>query len=286
MSYTYTPEQIMHTKYWNPTHDILGLSRISSVRESVLTINEAKLWNRRLLENGARPMGAFKSVNPLSDAQFTRLQEQFENKYAGPSNAGKPVLLEGGMDWVEMGLSPADMAWLESVKASAREICMIFQTPPELLGDATNKTYSNYQEARQAYYKENILPSLDQLLAKLNAYLTPFYGKNLFLKYDRDDIEAIQEDRTQVYSRLGNADWLTINEKRAECGYEAIDGGDVLLIPMGKVPVGPDAEPPADALAPEPEQDEQDQGEDGQDQGKPDQEDQGKAKKGKKAGKR
>ena len=245
----YAPNDILHLRYWNPDDDIMGMSPLRAVRESVMGSNEARIWNRRLIENGARPMGALTSQSSMTPEQRERLRDQFDGKYGGPTNAGRPVVLEAGMTWQEMGLSPADMSWLESQRLSAREICIAFNVPPELVGDSTVKTYSNYQEARKAFYTENILPSMDYLRDELNSWLVPMYGDaSLYLDYDHDDIDALQEDRTSVYGRLSNADWLTINEKRAECGYEAIDGGDVMLIPMGKVPIGPDAE----EMAPEP----------------------------------
>src|SRR5690606_10856704 len=154
--------------------------------------------------------------------------------------AGRPMLLEGGLSWQQISLNAKDMEWLEGQKISAREIAMVFGVPSELLGDSTNKTYSNYKEARQAFYMETVLPLMDWLRDEFNNWLTPLFGDNLYLDYDRDDIEAIQEDRTLVWKRSAEAvrfGLLTINEARKAMGYESHPDGDILLIPSSIKPL-------------------------------------------------
>jgi len=136
-----------------------------------------------------------------------------------------------------MSVSPKDMDWLEGMKLSAREIAIGFGVPPELIGDTANKTYSNYREARKAFYTETVLPLMDWFRDHLNAWLVRKFGDDLWLDYDRDEIEALQEDRQAVWERLIRADWLTINEKRRAVGYEEIPGGDVILAPISVVPL-------------------------------------------------
>jgi phage portal protein BeeE len=69
------------------------------------------------------------------------------------------------------------------------------------------------------------------LISELNAWLVPKFGQNLILGYDKDGIDAIQEDRNDVYKRLENAYYLTVNEKRRQLGYDDIEDGDKLYIP-------------------------------------------------------
>ena len=236
-------EDVLHLRLFNPLDDVLGLSPIQSAALSILTGNQAKRWNLSLLQNGARPMGALSSQGTLTDDQYERLKGEFDVKYVGQENAGKPVVLEGGVQWQEMSLSPADMSWLESQKLSAREIAICYGVPPEMIGDSSNKTYSNYREARRAFYQETALPLMDSIQGEFGNWLVPMYDPALSYRYDRDDIDALQEDRTELWTRLGAASWLTLNEKREACGYEAIEGGDVILVPATMLPV--DAQVPA-----------------------------------------
>jgi HK97 family phage portal protein len=136
------------------------------------------------------------------------------------------------------------MDWLEGRKMSRVEICNVFQVPPELIGIQDQKTYSNYQEARKAFYTETVLPLMDRLCDDLNNWLVPVFGDNLILDYDKDEIEALQEDREKVWTRVQNANWLTVNEKRSATGYEEIDGGDVVLVPATLVPIQGAIQPP------------------------------------------
>lgn len=227
---SFKPEEILHLKTFNPTDDFLGMSPGEPAGKSLDQSNMSKSWNVSLLQNSARPPGVLKTEQNLNDAQFNRLENKWYSKYAGYKNAGTPPILEGGLSWQSMGLSPADMEWLEGQKLSAREIAIALSVPPELIGDNSNKTYSNYKEARSAFYEETILPDMDWFKDELNNWLTPLYGENLYLDYDKDDIEALQEDRNDVWKRVMTSNWLTVNEKRVATGYDERDDGDVILV--------------------------------------------------------
>ena len=94
----------------------------------------------------------------LSDDQFERLKRELEENYQGARNAGRPLLLEGGLDWKAMSLSPKDMDFMEAKHAAAREIALAFGVPPQLLGIPGDNTYSNYQEANRVFFRATVLP--------------------------------------------------------------------------------------------------------------------------------
>lgn len=231
----FEPADVLHWKSFNPTDDWYGLSPVGVAARIVDQMNSANDWNTALLQNMARPGGFLTAPNHLSDPQYERLQAELRAKYMGSKNAGKPGLLEGGLDWKQVGLAPSDMDWLEGKKTNVREIAVILGVPSEMLGDSTNKTYSNFQEARRSFYTETVLPLMDVLRDLLNAWLVPMYGENgLRLDYDRDDIEALQEDRDAMHerARLNYAGGIiTLNEAREIIGKDALDDGDVILAP-------------------------------------------------------
>lgn len=238
---TFGPEEILHLKLFNPLDDWYGMSPIEAAARSIDQNNESRAWNVALLQNSARPPGALVAEQELQEEQFNRLKEQIKEQYSGAKNAGRPLLLEGGLDWKEMGLSPADMHWLEGLKLSAREIAIAFGVPPELIGDSENKTYSNWSESRKAFYEETVLPLMDWLRDELNNWLAPQFGDDrIYLDYDRDEIEALQEDRAEVWDRALKAvekGVLTPNEARVLLGYEEVPGADVLMIPGNMMPL-------------------------------------------------
>ena len=81
-----------------------------------------------------------------------------EAGFAGATNAGRPMLLEGGLKWQALSLSPADMDFVGLKAAAAREIALAFGVPPMLLGLPGDATYANYREANRALWRLTVLP--------------------------------------------------------------------------------------------------------------------------------
>ncbi|QGR02110.1 phage portal protein [Ehrlichia ruminantium] len=226
--------QILHIKNFHPLNDWYGLSPIEAASYSIDQHNQAGSWNQAMLQNGARPSGALivnaKNTNngSLTQEQYNRLKSQVDEFYSGPRNAGRPILLEGGLDWKEMSLSPRDMDFIESKHSSARDIALAFGVPPQLLGIPGDNTYSNLIEARLSLWEQTILPHLDNIISHFNNWLTPKFGNNIFLSYDKDSISVLTEKRKQLWQYVENANFMTINEKRAAFGLPPLDNGNIL----------------------------------------------------------
>ncbi|WP_339171470.1 phage portal protein [Anoxybacillus sp. FSL W8-1294] len=247
-------DQITHFKFFSALDDFYGLSPIQVAARRIDSDNFANNWNASLLQNGARPSGALVTDSTLGDEQYKRLKQQIREHYMSPKNAGKPMLLEGGLDWKEMSLSPKDMDFIELKKMSRLEICAAFGVPPEIVGDMEHATYSNYQEARKAFYQDTVIPILYKIRDRLNSTLVKKFGDNLVLDVNLDAIDALQEDRAEMWDRVLNAvdkGLLSINEGRYELGFENIEGGDVRYVPMNVLLEGPDAPDYASLLAPD-----------------------------------
>ena len=232
---------ILHVKSFHPQDDYYGLSPLEAAAMGVDIHNAAANWNKALLDNAARPSGALvfepKAGEPghLSSDQFDRLKTQMEDHYQGAGNAGRPFLLEGGLKWQQIAFSPADMEFIQSKHVAAREIALAFGVPPMLLGIPGDNTYANYQEANRALWRLTLLPLIDRVVAALNGWLAPRFGPDLRLEADKDAIPALAAEREAVWTRIGQAPFLTPNEKRAELGFAPVDGGDELVAP---VPLG------------------------------------------------
>jgi HK97 family phage portal protein len=225
--------KILHLRNFNPLDDYYGLSPIEAASYSIDQHNQAAIWNQSLLQNGARPSGAI-VVKPdnegfsgnLSEIQYNRLKEQIDTSFRGPANSGRPMLLEGGLEWKEMSLTPKDMDFIEAKNSAARDIALAFGVPPQLLGIPGDNTYSNMQEARIGLWEETILPMMDHMLDALNKWLVPLYGNDYQLTYDRDSISILASRRESIWQRIENSTFMTINEKRNAVGLSPIDGGD------------------------------------------------------------
>jgi len=229
---------VRHLKLFNPLNDWYGMSPIEAGAYAIDQSNESMNWLQALLQNSARPSGALtvKDGGILSDENFNRLKAQIEEQYSGSNNAGRPMLLEGGLDWKQMGLSPDDMAIIDSKYASSRDVALAFGVPPQLLGIPGDNTYANYAEARLAFWEDTALPLLDMIVHDWNAWLGNLYG--VTIKPDVDAIPAIAEKRLSMWQMADQSKDLTINERRALKGYGPIDGGDTLFVSIGEIPLG------------------------------------------------
>ena len=215
---------VLHLKNFNPSDDWLGLSQVESASYSIDIHNQASAWNKALLENGARPTGAMivKSHNNspgyLSDDQFKRLVDQLEGKFMGSNNAGRPFVLEGGLEWKEMGYSPKDMDFVETKNTASREIALAFGIPPQLLGIQGDSTYNNMQEARLAFWEETVLPLIDCTIDSLNNWFIHLFGNEVRLSYNANNISALSLKQDRIWQRINSASFMTDEEKRSALG--------------------------------------------------------------------
>ncbi len=218
---------ILHMALFNPSNDYYGMSPIEAAAVAIDVHNAASGWNKALLDNSARPSGAlvYTSGAHMTEAQFGRLKSELETNYQGAINAGRPMLLEGGLDWKSMSMSPKDMDFIEAKNAAAREIALSLGVPPMLLGIPGDNTYSNYQEANRVFWRQTILPIVKRTLAAVNAWLAPAFGP-VELKPALDQIDALSSERAGLWEMLQRAEFLTTEEKRAAAGFPGIAVGE------------------------------------------------------------
>jgi len=238
---------IMHVREFNPLDDWYGMSPVSAAAFAIDVHNAAGGYNKALLDNSASPSGALvykgaaDSDGALTDEQFQRLKGQLEENHSGPKNAGKPLLLEGGLEWQAMGMSPREMEFVLGKREAAREIALAFGVPPMLLGIPGDNTYSNYSEANRAFHRQSVLPLLDRICDALSNWLQPTYP-GLRIGYDVDQVDALSVEREAAWKRVQDASFLSLDEKRDAVGYEpyapATDKpGSVILVPGAMVPL-------------------------------------------------
>lgn len=223
---------ILHLTFFHPLDDHYGLAPIEAAAVAVDTHNAAARWNKALLDNAARPCGALvysgAEGSLLSESQFDRLKRELADTYQGAANAGRPLLLEGGLDWKPMALTPKDMDFLEAKHAAAREIALAFGVPPMLLGIPGDNTFANFQEANRAFFRQSVLPLATRIGTSVAQWLSPQFGEGVRVMIDIDRLDALAADRRALWERVANAAFLTLNEKREATGYAPVEGGDRL----------------------------------------------------------
>ncbi|ARE38461.1 Phage portal protein [Rhodovulum sp. P5] len=214
---------ICHIKTFHPQNDHYGLSPMQAAATALDVHNSASRWSKALLDNAARPSGAIvyhgtDGHSTLSDEQYTRLQDEMLSYHQGAANAGRPMLLEGGLDWKPMGFSPSDMEFQKTKEAAAREIATAFGVPPMLLGIPGDATYANYQEANRAFYRLTIVPLVSKVATAISDFLGRFSGDGVSLRPDLDQVPALAAERDTHWRRIAEADFLTEDEKRRLLG--------------------------------------------------------------------
>ncbi|QPM89930.1 phage portal protein [Pseudooceanicola algae] len=214
---------ICHLKSFHPQDDHYGLSPMQAAATALDVHNSATRWSKALLDNAARPSGAIVyngmgGDGAMTTDQYDRLVSEMEMHHQGARNAGRPMLLEGGLDWKPMGFSPSDMEFQKTKEAAAREIALAFGVPPMLLGIQGDAIYANYQEAHRAFYRLTVLPLATRVSAAVCEWLERYIGEDLTLSPDLDQVPALAPERDAQWKRVSEADFLSPAEKRAMLG--------------------------------------------------------------------
>ncbi len=262
---------VFEMKMYNPLDDWKLMSPLRSAALQVDQYNYAAEWNMANLQAGGRPQGGFKYTPSGQEMPFLdrntrkKLERDIDQRLMGPKNARRPLVMDGGISWEDFGMSAVEMDWLEGQRDAARTICLVYNTPPLLLGLPGDNTYANYAEARMSFYEETVIPLLQELLDGLNGWLVPRFGDDLRLVVDLESISALGPQRAEKFAQVNEAVFLTINEKRKALNMEPYDdpAADEIWLPSTLTPMsiasdpnggmlGPDGKPLSESNPPDP----------------------------------
>jgi HK97 family phage portal protein len=238
---------ILHLKRFHPIDDFYGMSPLDPAAFSIDTHNASGAFNKALLDNSATPAGAFvysgnpTNGNAMADDQYARLKEMLDDQMTGTRNAGRPMILEGGLDWKTMSIDPDKMQFVEAKNMAAREIALALGVPPMLLGIPGDNTYANYAEANRAFYRQTVVPLAKWLARALTHWFADHLERDMRLEIDLDTIEGLRSERMELWSQVDKTTFLTINEKRELLGWQPVEGGDDVYVGSGMLPIGIDA---------------------------------------------
>jgi HK97 family phage portal protein len=214
-------ENVIHIRNMHPLDDHYGMGCLGAASGAVAIHNASAKWNKALLDNAARPSGALVyeggDGGGLSQEQFDRLRSELDSSFSGATNAGRPMLLEGGLKWQALSMTPADMDFAGMKASAAREIALAFGVPPMLLGLPGDATYANYREANKALWRQAILPISGKILDAIAEGLARWHP-GVSIQIDLDQISALSEDRERLWAQVSAADFLSKDEKRAMLG--------------------------------------------------------------------
>ena len=226
----YVPEDIVWIHYFNPLDEYSGLSPIAPLRLSVDMGLDALRASRSNLTNDSVPGLFIETGDTPTDDEVKEFYERWESRFRGVDNVRRPVLLSGGMKATNLGFSPKDMEYVQTLRWSLEDVSRVYGVPKAMLGDIDRITFSNFETARRVFWQDTIVPQLTFLQEALEQMLLPNFGDpGLTLQFDTSVVEALQEaendkaSRRQTYVSTGV---MTINEVRREMDLPPVEWGD------------------------------------------------------------
>lgn len=231
-TFIYKSEQIFHIV--GLSYDgIIGLSPIDQAREAVGLALATEEYGARFFGNGARPGGVLEHPGIVKDPE--KLRESWNQVYQGARNSHKVAVLEEGMHYHEIGLSPEASQFLETRKYQLNEICRIFRVPPHMVGDLDRSTFSNIEHQSIDFVVHTIRPWLKRWEQAIYKCLLNEQERTIYYAHFNVDglLRGDFSTRMQGYATARQNGWMSINEIRKLENMNPIPadkGGDDYLV--------------------------------------------------------
>lgn len=240
-SFSLTEAEVLHIR--GPLATRLG--GCSTLRACGNVFSGARAADRaaaNMFRNGALPSGVLSTDKPLTADQRKLAEALLADKFAGAVNAGRPMLLDNGVKWEQLTISPEDAQMLDSRKFSGEEICRIFGVPPAMVGYGDKS--SNWGTGKEV----DVLGFQKFTLRRRMKRIEKALEKQLLTRSERDQgyrigfnfedlLRADSAARAAFYNTLIRLGVMTRNEARALEGLPPIEGGDVVTVQMQDVPL-------------------------------------------------
>lgn len=232
---------VLQFKYsFDPANPLRGLGPIGVAATAMRADMKAEAWGEAFFDNAAEPGGVLSTDGVLTPKQREDMRMAWESKHGGVSKRGRVAVLEGGLEYQQIGISQRDMDYLEQRKWNDQVIAKAFGVPGFMLGNAQDISYASTRQAKRALWELAVLPIVDMMEDVLEARMTSTRDASIWLEFDVTKVEALKED---LAANLDSAQKLAmlgfpvnqINE-RLDLGMQRQDWGDEGTLPMGVAP--------------------------------------------------
>lgn len=245
------PEDVIHFRYGldgeDPRH---GRSPLSSVLKEVFTDEEAAEFTAALLKNSGVPGVVISPDSDESpDSEDVKAVKQYvSDEFTGPGR-GEPLVMSGKTKVQQFGFSPEQLNLRDLRKIPEERVTAVIGLPAIVAGlgaGLDRSTFSNYSEAREAAYEDNIIPSQNMLSEDIRFQLLPFFEEDPWafrFGFDRSKVRVLQEDETKKVERINIAiagGWATVADGKRVLNLETLPADDIYLRPLNliEVPLG------------------------------------------------
>lgn len=212
----------------------LGRSRLARAAETVAVGLSMERYALGLYQNGVRPSGVLEVPGTLSDQARKHVRESMEAVHAAPSNAGRFMLLDSGVVWKPMSISPDDAEFLASRRFQVEEIARLFDVPPPMIGHLEHATLSNVEALARVFLNLTLAPWVRKIeqAVKMAVLVEP----QVILQLDSEGFVAGDVlSRWQAWQIAVGSQILTPDEVRQNEGYNPRPGGDEVVRQPGQV---------------------------------------------------
>ena len=242
--------QVVHFFNTNPILDFRGLSIAVSLINDIEILYQGRSWNRNLLENEGRPCGVF-YYPPASHGavrstmggggqqmSHTKLEEEIKHTFSGHDNAGKALILRGGLQWQQVAFKMRDIDFQSGLKFSRESLANRLGIPLQMFGSENKSTYNNMREARTSFYLDTCVPLANQFLMFLSkSVISEFFPEigDRYLCVNTMKIQQSSDKYLETMVKVDGIQFLTPNEKREIIGKKPLklENCDTLLIKGG-----------------------------------------------------
>lgn len=227
--HAYFQDEILHLRHAS-NDGFMGRSPIAVCREAVGLGLAQQRHGSSVMNNGLMAGGIVTTSEWFDQAKGLKAMEALK-RYQGAKNAGKTPILEGGMEYKQLGMSNQDAEWLSSRKFTIEDIARIFNISPLFLQDYSHSSYANFSEASRAFLVQTLRPHLvnfeQQLKDALMIDLTEKNPKRYVIEFDTSDLlRTNQQERFDSYQTAIKSGILSPNEVRKREGLLPYVGGD------------------------------------------------------------
>jgi HK97 family phage portal protein len=222
--YNVPPADMLHFKGLS-LDGITGVSPITYNSAMLLGARESQTYQTNVLLNGASPKGVLQTEGVLDDDAYERIKASWEASHQGTNNAGSVAILEAGLEFKGMSMSPADIKLMEQMKYTRSEIAGLYGVPPHRIGDLDKSTYTNIEALSRMFHRDTLKPWLNRFEKRLNHTLLDTATQEF--KFDSTEYLAGDlETEVAAYTAMLDRGVVSPNEFRRRMGMNPRDGGD------------------------------------------------------------
>ena len=220
---------------------LVGYSPIAMAKNAIGMAIACEEYGAKFFANGAAPGGVLEHPGTIKDPQ--RVRESWQSTFGGSGNANKIAVLEEGMKYTPIGISPEQAQFLETRKFQINEIARIFRVPPHIVGDLEKSSFSNIEQQSLEFVKYTLEPWLVRWEQSIQRTLfSPEEKKRYFAKFNVEGLlRGDYASRMSGYATARQNGWMSANDIRELENLDRIpaeDGGDLYLINGNMLPLG------------------------------------------------